>query len=317
MSKNIALMDKIGEKFTEGDNFEQYALGFLERGSDVFQIDPYDIEFDANESKAYSLTEKKGRLQRSEGYKKFSLDEFDIIMDLSDIVCKEFSKKMENVDTLHINPPLAMYESADKRSYIHKYPQFIPDTLVSLDIEEIIDFLKKFEEIVVKDPTGSCGKDIERISIDKKDYKEIFERLTEKGKKEILVQRFIKNAYKGSKRVAVMGDISNPDSYRVFHVYGRKPQEGEWKDNLSQGGEVIDLNLTDLRGDEVELCLKVAVKSGLYTIGLDIIDDIDDEGGKKSMLLETNSVLALARGKYRDKLKEIPEYLLNEILEKN
>ena len=50
--------------------------------------------------------------------------------------------------------------------------------------------------------------------------------------------------------------------------------------------------LTDLREDEKELCLEVASNSGLYGVGLDIMDDKSESGERVSRLIETNAIIA-------------------------
>jgi len=317
MPKNIALMDRFGKNFTEGDNFKHYAQGFLSRGCKVVQLDPYTINFEDGTAKIYSLDLRNNNVfVRSNKEKVGKLEFYDVIMDLSDIVDHVFAINLEKINTLHINPPFATYNSADKRTYVNNYPEFIPRTIISSNISELEEALyDKFGgEMIVKDPFGSCGNGVEKLDINNPNYRKILENITNKEQIEIVAQRFMNFAHEGSKRVAVLGDIKDPESYKIIHFYGRKPSEGNWKDNLSQGGKVVELE--SLRQDEINLCLNVARKSGLYAVGLDIMDDLNGEGKRVSKLVETNAVLALAFGKYPKKLKKVTDFILDDLLDK-
>ena len=313
--KKIALIDKYGDVFTEGDNFIGYATGFLDKKNIVFQLDPLTIDFQKKTADCYGLNLIEGKFSRNENKKKLDITSFDIIMDLSDVDDLDFSKKLSEIRTLHINNPLEMYASADKRTYIDRYPEFIPETIVSSNISELSKILEeKFNgEMIVKDPFGACGKGVEKISSNQPNYKDILIRMTNNETKEIVAQKFMEFASKGSKRVAVVGKVGIDNSYKIIHFYGREPEAGKWKDNIAQGGKVIDLD--SLREDEKKLCLDVARKSGLYTVGLDIMDDLDENKNIISRLIETNSVLAFsANGKYSDKLNKVTDFILGELL---
>ena len=308
-------MDRFKENFTEGDNFKHYALGFLERGCNVVQLDPYTINFEEGTANVYGLVLGENNVfVRSNKKNVGELESYDVIMDLSDVVDFNFAVNLDKVNTLHMNPPMATYNSADKKTYIRNYPGVIPKTIVSSEISELEEALyDEFGgEMIVKNPFGSCGRDIEKIDIHDPNYRKILEDLTNGEKKKIIAQKFITFAYEGGKRVAVLGDIKRPESYKIIHFYKRKPSKGNWKDNLSQGGKVIELD--SLREDEIELCLNVARKSGLYAVGLDIMDDSDEAGKRVSRLVETNAVLALAFGRYPEKLKKVTDFILEELM---
>ncbi len=311
----VALMDRYinGKDFTEGDNFIEYARRFLDRGCNVSQLDPYKIDFSENQGIYYPIIPVNGKQIHTKAPMLDDLNKFDIIMDLSDIVNEDFAENLVKVNSLHINNPISTYESADKRTYLDKYKEFIPKSFVSSDLNELERILKnEFNgKMVAKDPFGCCGRGVELIT---KDNIEILKDMIDNGKNEIVAQKFINIAYEGSKRVAVFGNPENPDSYKILHFYGRKPVQGEWKDNLAQGGEVIEFD--KIRNDEKELCLNVAKKSGLYLMGLDIMDDLNEKGERVSKLVETNSVLALAKGKGGEKLKIAVDFILDDVMKR-
>lgn len=313
-AKRIALMDKFDSSFTEGDNFVGYAFGFMNKGHDVFQLDPYSVDFDDSTAKVYRLSGNVKNISRSEG-ERVDIESFSAIMDLSDMIDYNFSEKFAKYNVLHVNNPLEMHASADKRTYAKRYSEFIPKTIVESDIgvlERVL--IDEFDgKMVVKDPFGACGIGVEKISLADSDYMEKLQNMTDDGNNKVVAQKFMEFASEGSKRVALVGDVKSPDSYRIVHFYGRKPGNNSWKDNISQGGMIVDLD--DIRDDEKELCLNVAKKSGLYTVGLDIMDDSNSDGKRVPRLVETNSVLAFnADGRYFEKLSKITDFISEELL---
>ncbi len=311
--KKIALMDRFGKKFTEGDNFKLYAKAFLKYNCTVVQLDPYTINFNTKTGKTYRLNMKKN-FKRNDTYNISNLESFDIIMDLSDIVNLNFAKKLNKINILHVNSPIKTYHSADKKTYVKNYPEFIPKTIISSDIEKLEKAL--IEEfggtMIVKNPFGYCGRDVEKISTKNKNYIEKLNQITKNGKIEIVAQKFMHFAKEGSKRVAVVGKVGEKNSYKILHFYGRKPSKGNWKDNLAQGGQIIEI--PKLREDEKELCLNIAYKSGLYLVGLDIMDDLDEKGNRIPRMVETNAVLVCSgNGKYPEKIEEVVKFILEEL----
>jgi glutathione synthase/RimK-type ligase-like ATP-grasp enzyme len=311
-TKKIALMDKYASNFTEGENFIGYAKGFLDSGCEVFQLDPYTIDFTNKEGRVNSLVwSKDNHLQRDtlKEYKK--LKDFDILVDLSDLVNYDFSRNIIKLKGfLMINNKLKMYDSADKRTYIKNYPEFIPKTIVSSKINQLEKALKNTFKgrMIVKDPLGSCGNSVEKVE-QGENYLPILKKLTKNETFPIVAQDFLTFAHEGTKRVAVIGNPKKPESYKIIHFYGRKHPNGDWKDNLSQGGEVLEID--SLREDEKNLCLEIAKRSGLYVMGLDI-GDTQEKGKRIPKLIETNSVLSFsANGKYTHKLKKVTDFILN------
>jgi glutathione synthase/RimK-type ligase-like ATP-grasp enzyme len=309
-TKKIALMDRYGLNFTEGDNFIGYAKGFLEEGCSVFQLDPYAIDFKNKKGKVNELgLTEDNFISRKINRKNKKLENFDIIVDLSDLIDYNFSLRMNNLkNPLLINDQLKMYDSADKRTYIKNYPEFIPRTIVSREINKLEKKLEEFGgKMIVKDPFGSCGFSVEKIEKGE-DYIPLLKKMTKNETFSILAQEFLYFAEEGTKRVAVIGNPELPESYKIIHSYGRRHPQGNWKDNLSQGGEVVEIG--ELREDEKRLCIEVAKKSGLHVMGLDIGDTIEN-GKRVPKLIETNSVLALAKGRYNNKLKEVTDFILS------
>lgn len=310
-NKKVALMDKYGEKFTEGDNFIGYTQGFLDSGCEVYQLDPYTIDLEKKEGIAYKLSFSGKDLSRKKLKEKTNLEKLDIIVDLSDLINYNFSKEINKLkNPLLINDQLKMHESADKRTYVKNYPEFIPKTFVSKNISQLEKALhEEFGgKMILKDPFGSCGNSVEKIEKGE-NYISLLKKMTKNETFQIVAQEFLTFVNEGTKRVAIVGNPKKEDSYKIIHFYGRKPSRGNWKDNLAQGGELQEIN--HLTKCEENLCLEVARKSGLFTVGIDIGDTLEN-GKRVPKLIETNSVLSFSgNGEYVHKLKQVTNFILD------
>ena len=316
MPKVVALMDKYNPTgFTEGVDFLCYVEGFFERGCTVFQLDHFTINFEEGTARVYFLKKEKGKIKRINNPVTKKLSDFDFFVNLGSSIGKDFAEKFEKVPGLKFNPPLEMCRSADKRTYVKYYNEFIPETIFTKDPNVLVKTLQKFLGLMVvkTEVNGSCGNGVLKIDVKEKGFLEKLRRATNFGEKEVVAQKLLSFANEGSKRVAVIGIPSDPSSYRVIHFYGRRPSKNDWRDNLDKGGELVEID--SLRKDEVKLCLEVARKSGLFGVGLDIMDDLDEKGGRVSKLIETNSVLAFsAYGKYSEEMKKITNFILDVLV---
>ena len=288
-TKKIALMDKYGKTFTEGPNFNFYVEYLLDKKCSVYQLDPYTIDFEKKVGKSYNLSCKDKSILRGDPLE-FELESFDAILDMSDIVNLKFAKKLQAVNTFHFNPPIPTYYSADKKTYVKNYPELIPQTFITKDISKLENLMKdQFDGImVVKNPSGAHGDDIFKVT-PKEDYLKIFKEITKNGGVEVIAQKYLHYCLEGGQRVILLGEPNKKDSFEFVISYRKIPGKGQWKDNLALGSTTV---LTDLREDEKELCLEVASNSGLYGVGLDIMDDKSESGERVSRLIETNAIIA-------------------------
>ena len=309
MPKNIALMDKYRSFYSEGPNFEIYVLDFLKKGCKVFQLDPDTIDFKNKRTLVYPLLEAENKITRSIIPETNYLENFDAILDMSDVVDLDFAENLQKINTFHFNSPLPTYNSADKKTYVKNYPEFIPRTFITNKVSKLESLLKqKFKgEMIVKDPSGAHGDGVFKVTLDDNYLKE-FEKITQDGKIEVIAQKYLYYALEGGKRVILLGNPGEKKSFEVVISYQKIPGEGQWKDNLDLGGKTI---LTELREDEKELCLEVSARSGLYGIGIDLMDDKSESGKRISRLVETNAIVATRA--YPEAIHKTIDFILEKI----
>jgi glutathione synthase/RimK-type ligase-like ATP-grasp enzyme len=209
--------------------------------------------------------------------------EFDVLLNRTIRHDIGFLKGLEELASDYgavlINSPERTNAACDKRRYITEYSEYIPDTWVIQDENDLLLLLETVGcELVVKHPFGMGGNEIARISSAANigDARRIF---SASPGTSIVAQRFCNEFIAGDKRVILHRIEGN--TYEIAAWYKRIPRPGGWISNLSFGGRV---EKCDIDADEIDLCIKVAQIAGLDYVGLDIGKQ---EG--KTYLIETNS----------------------------
>lgn len=176
------------------------------------------------------------------------------------------------------NPGAATLAACDKRSYVADYPDVIPETRVVGSREALRAVWRELGgDIVVKDPFGKHGKQVERLHEDS-DLAGAEALLAASRCGELVAQPFCSGFLGGDKRVIVQ---RRPEGgYEALAWFQRVPRPGGWKSNVSAGGKVLDCELT---AEERALAERLAARSGLDYVGLDLADH---EG--RTLLIETN-----------------------------
>jgi glutathione synthase/RimK-type ligase-like ATP-grasp enzyme len=162
--------------------------------------------------------------------------------------------------------PAAARRSDDKRTYLQDFRDVSPETRIARDLDEVRSALTDFGAIVVKDPFGMRGKGVERVcsEADLPIASELLANTTN-DVAEIIVQPFLSGFARGDKRIIIQRSPNN--GFQIIGQLFRKPPPGEWKSGLRSGGQAFRTELTEA---EAELALKVAPRTGLDNVTLDI-----------------------------------------------
>ncbi len=168
--------------------------------------------------------------------------------------------------TLVLNDPKAIRNFNEKMHAI-KFLDLMPENIVTSSKSDIIDFLNKHDEIVLK-PLNACfGAGVMTLKKGDKNTAVIINSMTNNQSKLVMVQKYIPKAKFGDKRVLFLGD-------EVLDVCVQKlPSNDDFKFNEHCDSNIIKANLSER---EKELFLPVAKelnKQGLPLVGLDVIDE--------------------------------------------
>ena len=159
-----------------------------------------------------------------------------------------------------INNPTSIRNISEKL-YSTKYLKYMPDTLFSQDINEIKNFIKKHEKVIIKPIHSYSGNDIHLLN--KFDSKLINKFI--KKHDHIMCQKFLPKINKGDKRVFIING-------KVCGAISRVPKKGSYLSNMSKGAKPININLTKQENKISKLIAKDLKKENIYFAGIDFID---------------------------------------------
>ncbi|MCB0837233.1 MAG: hypothetical protein KDE26_10390 [Bacteroidetes bacterium] len=184
-----------------------------------------------------------------------------------------------------INHPLGI-EKTSSKAFLLNFPDLCPPIKLCHKIEDILSFMEQFP-IVLKPLKEYGGKGILRAEggiIYDQDQSYSAQEYLQKQKDYIenqgyLAMKFMKNVSQGDKRIIVAGG-------EILAASLRKPAEGSWLCNVSQGGS-SESALPE--AEEVEMINRISptlLKEGILIYGADTL--VNDDG--KRILSEINTL---------------------------
>jgi glutathione synthase len=163
-----------------------------------------------------------------------------------------------------MNNPRGLRE-ANEKLYALRFPEQIPQTIVTSDMQRIKAFMEEHGgEMIIKPLEGCGGSGVFYLNTQDRNTNAILEAATDNGRKMIMGQRYLPEIRQGDKRIIVL------DGEPLGAVL-RVPLETETRGNIHVGGQVVK---TDVTERDREICGALAPllrADGLYFVGLDVI----------------------------------------------
>ncbi|MPZ78203.1 MAG: glutathione synthase [Deltaproteobacteria bacterium] len=165
---------------------------------------------------------------------------------------------------LVMNHPKGLRE-ANEKLYALRFPEQIPDTLVSSNIERLRAFMEELGgEMIVKPLDGCGGSGVFYLNYQDRNTNSILEAATDNGRKLVMGQRYLPEIRKGDKRIIVLNGEPLGAVLRV-------PLESETRGNIHVGGQCVKADLTPRDREICEALSALLIADGLYFVGLDVI----------------------------------------------
>ena len=170
-----------------------------------------------------------------------------------------------------LNKPMIINNPTEIRNYPEKhimmnFPALTPPTLISSNIDNIIKFIHKQKNVVLKPAYGNGGLGIIRINNKQKNLKSFLKKYFDKfSKNPVISQKFLKNYHKGDKRIILVNGEVKGSVLRI-------PKKNSLKANFHAGGIALKTSLTI---QEKLICKKIKkflIQKKLYFVGIDVID---------------------------------------------
>jgi len=163
-----------------------------------------------------------------------------------------------------MNSPKGLRE-ANEKLYALRFPEQIPQTMVSGDIDRLKNFMAELGgEMIIKPLDGCGGSGVFYLNESDRNTNSILEAATDNGRRLIMGQRYLPEIRQGDKRIIVLNGEPLGAVLRV-------PLESETRGNIHVGGTCMK---TEVTGRDREICAALAPylrADGLYFAGLDVI----------------------------------------------
>ena len=163
-----------------------------------------------------------------------------------------------------MNHPKGLRE-ANEKLYALRFPEQIPQTLVSSDMRQLKEFMDELGgEMIIKPLDSSGGSGVFYLSTQDRNTNSILEAATEGGRKMIMAQRYLPEIRQGDKRIIVLNGEPLGAVLRV-------PSEQEHRGNIHVGAQCVR---AEISARDREICQALAPllrEDGLFFTGLDVI----------------------------------------------
>jgi glutathione synthase len=167
--------------------------------------------------------------------------------------------------TLVVNDPAAV-RNAPEKILVTRFPELMPPTMITWDVDAIRAFRAEHREIIVKPLFGNGGAGVFRIKPDDENLGALLEMHFARSREPLMFQRYEPAVRLGDKRIILV------DGEAVGAV-NRVPAEGEARANMHVGARAVKTALTPR---EREICAAIGPtlrEQGMIFVGIDVIGE--------------------------------------------
>jgi glutathione synthase len=167
--------------------------------------------------------------------------------------------------TLVVNEPAAVRNAPEKLLVTH-FPDLMPPTLITWDLDAIRSFRQEHKDIIVKPLFGNGGAGIFRIKPDDENLAALLEMHFARSREPLMFQRYEPAVRQGDKRIILVDG-------EPMGAVNRVPAAGEARSNMHVGGRPEKCTLS---ARDREICAAIGPTlraQGMIFVGIDVIGD--------------------------------------------
>lgn len=275
MKLNVAVqMDPIARINIKGDSTFALLLEAQKRGHGLSYYTPDKLSMVGDEIVApvqlLTVRDEPGNHFTLGEPRRQALNGFDVVLlrqdppfDLAYITSTHLLERI-HPKTLVVNDP-ASVRNAPEKLFVMNFPQLMPPTLISRDLDEINAFRDKHGAVVMKPLHGHGGAAVFRVMPQDMNFGSLFDMFAVTFKEPWVIQQFIPEVKHGDKRIILVnGEFAG--------AVNRVPATDDLRSNMVRGGAAKE---TELTAREREICetLGPALRErGLLFVGIDVIN---------------------------------------------
>ncbi|HTC05523.1 MAG TPA: glutathione synthase [Xanthobacteraceae bacterium] len=167
--------------------------------------------------------------------------------------------------TLVVNDP-SHVRNAPEKIFVTEFPDLMPPTLITRDLEAIKAFRAEHNDIVMKPLYGKGGEAVFRLSEGDLNFGSLYELFATMFREPWVVQKFLPAVREGDKRIILVDGA-------FAGAVNRVPAADDLRSNMVRGGVPA---ATELTAREREICARLGPalrERGLIFVGIDVIGD--------------------------------------------
>ncbi|MCH4541119.1 MULTISPECIES: glutathione synthase [Brucella/Ochrobactrum group] len=167
--------------------------------------------------------------------------------------------------TLVVNDP-AWVRNSPEKIFVTEFPDLMPETLITKDPQEVMDFRREFGDIILKPLYGNGGAGVFHLADGDRNLTSLLEMFGQLFTEPFIAQRYLKDVRAGDKRIILI------DGEPVGAI-NRVPSETDARSNMHVGGRAEQSKLTPR---EREICERIGPslrERGFILVGIDVIGD--------------------------------------------
>lgn len=167
--------------------------------------------------------------------------------------------------TLVVNDP-AWVRNSPEKIFVTEFPDLMPETLITKDLQEVLKFRREFGDIIIKPLYGNGGAGVFHLTTDDRNLTSLLEMFEQMYREPFIAQRYLKDVRSGDKRIILI------DGEPVGAI-NRVPAESDARSNMHVGGRA---EATELTEREKDICARIGPslkERGFILVGIDVIGD--------------------------------------------
>jgi glutathione synthase len=203
--------------------------------------------------------------------KHVDLSTFDVVLlrqdppfDLAYITSTHFLERI-HPKTLVVNDP-AHVRNAPEKIFVTEFPDLMPPTVLTRDLDAIKAFRAEYGDIVMKPLYGKGGEGVFLLKREDLNFGSLYDLFSTLFREQWVVQKFLPAVKIGDKRIILVdGEFAG--------AVNRVPAADDLRSNMVRGGTPASTELTDR---EREICTRIGPalrERGLLFVGIDVIGD--------------------------------------------
>ena len=276
MSLQVAIqMDPIDSIDIDGDSSFVLAVEAQKRGYKLYHYLPEHLSLiDGNiiaRARALTVQHKLKEHFTLGNFETIDLKKIDVVLmrqgppfDMAYLTAT-YLLELIHPDTLVVNDPTHV-RNAPEKIFVTNFPHLMPSTLISRDIEQIIAFREKHNDIILKPLYGNGGSAVFHVSPEDENLSSLMEIFMERNREPVIAQAYLPEVRQGDKRIILVDGLP-------VGAINRVPKEGEARSNMHVGGQAFQTVLTEREKNICNTIGPALNERGLIFVGIDVIGD--------------------------------------------